>query len=449
MSLDALSPLDGRYAKDTAALAACFSERALINARLEIEWAYLKALLPVIGRKETIGTLPAVRAEDVKAIEATTRHDMKAVEYWVKARVAPELVELVHFGLTSDDVNNLAWGLMHRRALDTVLLPAIADLLDALAKLTRTHRDLPMLARTHGQPATPTTYGKEVGVFAARLARAADDLAGLQPSGKLNGATGTFAALHLAFPEVDWPAFSERFVRDLGLQPVAVTTQVEPKDGLAAIYDASRRVGHVLGDLVLDMWRYISDGWLVQAAKAGEIGSSAMPHKINPIDFENAEGNLGLAGALFVHLGDKLTRSRLQRDLSDSTVMRNSGVAFGHLLLACRSAMRGLGRCAPDAARMAAALEAHPEVLAEAIQVVGRAVGAEQPYESLKELTRGREVDLASLRAAGAALAPDRAALWASLTPASYIGLAPQLADAAATDAESAAARLRARASGA
>jgi adenylosuccinate lyase len=459
--LDALSPLDGRYAAQTAALAACFSERALIRRRVTVECAFLLALLDAIGHPAARdgAAVAAVRAlaagfgpadaEAVKALEATTRHDVKAVEYWLKERVRaiPALAadaELVHLGLTSEDVNNLAWGLMHREALDTVLLPAIADVLEGLVALARDHRATPMLARTHGQPASPTTFGKEMGVFAARLARTAADLAALEPPGKLSGATGTYAALALAYPDVDWIAFARRFVAGLGLRPVVATTQVEPRDGLAAIYDAARRVANVLLDLAPDMWRYVSDGWLRQAAKAGEVGSSAMPHKVNPIDFENAEGNGGLAVALLGHLADALVVSRLQRDLSDSTTLRNAGVALGHLLLACRSTARGLGRVAPDAGRMAAALDAHPEVLAEAIQVVGRAEGAHEPYERLKALTRGQEVDLAALRAAGAAIAPGRAALWAGLTPAGYVGLAPRVADEAVAEATAVLTRLRA-----
>ena len=458
--LDALSPLDGRYADQMAALAACFSERALIRRRVVVECAYLLALMTAIGHPAARdgAAVAAVRAiavdfgpsdaQAVKDLEATTRHDVKAVEYWLKGRIAaiPALadgVELVHLGLTSEDVNNLAWGLMHREALDTVLLPAIADVLEGLMGLAQAHRETPMLARTHGQPASPTTFGKEMAVFAARVARTASDLAALTPPGKLSGATGTHAALALAYPEVDWLAFSRRFVTGLGLQPVAATTQVEPRDGLAAIYDAARRVVNVLLDLAPDMWRYVSDGWLRQAARPGEVGSSAMPHKVNPIDFENAEGNGGLAAALLTHLADKLVRSRLQRDLADSTTLRNAGVAFGHLLLACRSVSRGLARVAPDAGRMAADLAAHPEVLAEAVQVVGRAEGAEEPYERLKALTRGQDVDLETLRAAGRAIAPGREALWAALTPATYIGLAPQITDEALAEAAPVLARLR------
>ncbi len=457
--LDALSPLDGRYADQTAPLAACFSERALIGRRVDVECAYLLALLEAIDHPaardgEAVAAVRAIAtgfgaadAQAVKDLEATTRHDVKAVEYWLKARIAevPALArdqELVHLGLTSEDVNNLAWGLMHREALDTVLLPAIADVLAGLLALASDHRATPMLARTHGQPASPTTFGKEMAVFAARLARTAGDLAALTPPGKLSGATGTYAALALAYPQVDWLAFSHRFVTGLGLAPVAATTQVEPRDGLAAIYDATRRVTNVLLDLAPDMWRYVSDGWLRQAARAGEIGSSAMPHKVNPIDFENAEGNGGVAVALLAHLADKLVRSRLQRDLADSTTLRNAGVAFGHVLLACRSVSRGLARVAPDAGRMAADLADHPEVLAEAVQVVGRASGAAEPYERLKELTRGRGVDLAALRAAGKAIAPERAAYWATLTPADYIGLAPQVTDAAIAEATPVLARL-------
>jgi adenylosuccinate lyase len=361
---------------------------------------------------------------------------MKAVEYWVKARVAelPELaadVELVHAGLTSDDVNNLAYSLMQKEALSQVMLPAIANVLEPLMNLVAAHRAVPMLARTHGQPATPTTMGKELGVFLARASAETRRIMDHKLPGKLNGATGTFAAQAIAFPAVDWPAFSKRFVEGLGLAHTPLTTQIEPHDGYAVLFDALRRLDNVWLDFAQDMWRYVSDGVLVQRVREGEVGSSAMPHKVNPIDFENAEGNLGLANALYAHMADKLTRSRLQRDLSDSTVLRNVGVAFGHQLLALQNLTKGLARVGVDAERVAAELGAHPEGIAEAIQSVARADGHPVPYETFKRLTRGRRVTLGELRAEAEKLMPERAEQWAALSPDTYIGLAPQLADEA------------------
>jgi adenylosuccinate lyase len=445
-ALTALSPLDGRYKRQTALLAAYFSEFGLIRYRVRVEVEYLLALREALGRptdEETAGRLrdlyrhfAAGDAQAVKDHEATIRHDVKAVEYWLKAKVAelpgvaPD-VELVHAGLTSEDVNNLAYALMHKEAMSQVMLPALANVLEPLMDLVAAHRALPMPARTHGQPATPTTMGKELGVFLARLGNETRRLVNIELPGKLNGATGTFAAQALAFPQVDWPAFSKQFITGMGLQPNLLTTQIEPHDGLAVLYDSFRRLDNVLIDFCQDMWRYISDGYFRQKVRAEEVGSSAMPHKVNPIDFENAEGNAGLANALFAFMGDKLTRSRLQRDLSDSTVLRNAGVAFGHALLALHNVTKGLARVDVDEARLAAELDAHPEVIAEAIQTILRAEGAEVPYEKLKALTRGRQVTLDELRAAATGALPERADSWATLSPATYVGLAPQLADEA------------------
>lgn len=445
-ALTALSPLDGRYKRQTALLAAYFSEFGLIRYRVRVEVEYLLALRAALGRPvedETAGRLrdlyrhfAAGDAQAVKAHEATIRHDVKAVEYWLKDQLVrfPELegdLELVHAGLTSEDVNNLAYALMHKEALTQVMLPAIASVLSPLMDLVAAHRATPMLARTHGQPATPTTMGKELGVFLARLSTETKRLVDVSLPGKLNGATGTFAAQALAFPQVDWPAFSKAFITGLGLTPNLLTTQIEPHDGLAALYDTLRRLDNILIDFCQDMWRYISDGYFAQAARAEEVGSSAMPHKVNPIDFENAEGNAGLANALFLHMADKLTKSRLQRDLSDSTVLRNAGVAFGYAIVAYQNVTKGLARVAVDEAKLAADLEAHPEVIAEAIQTVLRAEGAAVPYETLKSLTRGRQVTLDELRRAATEALPARADLWANLSPATYVGLAPQLADEA------------------
>ncbi|MDB5101197.1 MAG: adenylosuccinate lyase [Cyanobacteria bacterium RYN_339] len=441
MRLNALSPLDGRYADQVAPLARHFSELALIRGRVEVEVAYLRALAAELGRPIEIPPIDFTEAdgEAVKAFERTTRHDVKAVEYWLKEKLPLGAdLELIHLGLTSEDVNNLAYAGMHRAALREVLLPALSRLLGTLAELARRYHQVPMLGRTHGQPASPTTMGKELGVFAARLAREVTELVRHELPGKLGGATGTLAALQTAFPDHDWRAFSRGFVQALGCKPSPVTTQIEPGDGYAAVYDCLRRINNILLDLSLDMWRYISDGYFRQAVVAGEVGSSAMPHKVNPIDFENAEGNLGLANALLVHLGGKLTVSRLQRDLSGSTVMRNSGVALAHGFLAWLSVERGLARVVLDEGRLAEDLSNHPEVLAEAIQTVLRADRGDVPYEKLKELTQGRKVTLDELRLRAMELAFHRADIWNELSPASYVGLAPELAIEAAQLAEAA-----------
>jgi adenylosuccinate lyase len=374
---------------------------------------------------------------DVDAIAAWDRkvnHDVKAVEYWLREKLAAldmqPWAEAIHFALTSEDVNNLAYALMVREGRDIVLAPAVGAIIGALRDMARAEADSPMLARTHGQPATPTTLGKEIAVFASRLGRAADSLAAVVITGKLNGASGTFAAHQVALPEIDWITFSRAFVRSLDLEPILLTTQIEPHDSLAELCDALRRLNTILIDLCQDLWRYISDGYLVQAAVAGEVGSSTMPHKVNPIDFENAEGNLGLANALLEFFARKLPVSRLQRDLSDSTVLRNLGVAFGHSLFSYARISKGLKKLAPDHGRLLAELEAHPEVLAEAVQTILRRIGYPQPYEVLKSLTRGRPFTLPELRAFVATLdVPEevRAELLA-LAPESYIGLAAKLA---------------------
>ena len=451
-ALRAVSPIDGRYRSQTWALSDYFSEGALIQHRIAVEIEYFLALLPAIGVSSHMSEEDSLRSwlrglgEDdllaVKERERELNHDVKAVEYAVKEAVRRTLlathVQLVHFGLTSEDVNNLAYARMQAGAVKGPIWSALRIVLGHLIDLVRVHRSTPMLSRTHGQPATPTTLGKELGVFLCRLAQEAQALPGVYLTGKLNGATGTYGAHQAAFPDVDWPGFSERFVADLGLAWNPVTTQIEPHDSYAALYDRLRHIGNILIDLSQDMWRYISDGYFRQRAIAGEVGSSAMPHKVNPIDFENAEGNLGLASALFAHLSDKLTRSRLQRDLSDSTVMRSVGTAFAHLLLALKSLDRGLSRCEADVAALRRDLAAHPEVLAEAYQSVLRAAGHEAPYEALLTLTRGRSVTLLELQdwLVRLDIAPDAKARLKALTPDSYVGLAPQVADTALKAAE-------------
>ncbi len=445
--LVAVSPLDGRYNARLGSVRVFFSESALIRHRAMVEVAYFLALLAEIGETPAMSdsaplekwALELAEPEmlSIKEREYELKHDVKAVEYAVKDRVRGTLLarhtQLVHLGLTSEDVNNLAYGLMHLGELRGPLKSRIRSLVTVLAELVWLHRATPMLGRTHGQAATPTTLGKELGVFLYRLVREAEDLPTMRLPGKLNGATGTYAAQLAAFPDVDWPQFSRRFVEELGLEWNPITTQIEPHDGLAALYDRCRRIGNILLDLSQDLWRYVSDGYFRQKPVEGEVGSSAMPHKINPIDFENAEGNAGLANSLFAHFSDKLTRSRLQRDLSDSTVLRNVGVAFGHLHLALRGLEDGLGRLEVDQIVLRRDLAAHPEVLAEAYQAVLRTEGHDAPYEALKELTRGRDVTLAQLRAwlIPLAISTEAKERLLALTPESYIGLAPQVADTA------------------
>ena len=462
-TLAALSPLDGRYRADVAELEAYFSEAALFRYRVRVEVEYLLFLtrargvdfVPPLEPQAAAALRNLYRAfstEDAQAIaawDARVNHDVKAVEYWLREKLdafgLSAWKEAVHFALTSEDVNNLAYALMIREARDLVLVKAIGEMLVLLHELALREAATPMLARTHGQPATPTTFGKEMAVFVDRLRRAQLAVAGVKLTGKLNGATGTFAAHHAALPQVDWIAFSRGFVRSLDLEPNLLTTQIEPHDTLVELCDALRRLNSILIDLCQDVWRYISDGYLVQSARPGEVGSSTMPHKVNPIDFENAEGNLGVANALLEHFTRKLPVSRLQRDLTDSTLLRNIGVAFGHSLLAYRRVARGLEKVAVDHERLLADLEAHPEVLAEGIQTILRRVGYPEPYEALKQFTRGRELTLESLRAFvdGLDVADSVKEELRALTPAAYTGLAADLARLIVRDDLAAAARPR------
>jgi len=414
-TLDALSPLDGRYRASTAALAAYFSESAIIRYRIRVEVAYFEALthlglpgypLPPETAMKKLHALPGAEgaASRVKEIEAVTNHDVKAVEYYLREAFdtcgLSDYKELIHFGLTSQDINNTAFPMAIRDAWTETLRPLLKKILDRLLDMAREWKDVPMLARTHGQPATPTILGKEILVFHERLAIQQARLEGIPFSGKFGGATGNFNAHHIAYPGIDWPAFADRFLRDqLGLQRQQVTTQIEHYDDLAAFFDALKRINTILTDLCRDMWTYISMDYFGQKVVAGEVGSSAMPHKVNPIDFENAEGNLGLANALLEHLSAKLPISRLQRDLTDSTVIRNIGVPLGHSMLAWKALLRGLGKVHLHEEHIRKELDAHPEVLAEAIQSVLRAAGADHPYERLKGLTRGTEkISIATLR---------------------------------------------------
>jgi adenylosuccinate lyase len=447
--LTALSPLDGRYAPKVRALQDWFSESALIRHRVQVEIAWLKALAaePALGvgpfSAATLAELDAAaagftiaQAERVKAIEAATNHDVKAVEYWLRERLAGNAevmksAEFIHFACTSEDINNLSHSLMIAGARGQVLLPAIDGIEKRLTALAHEHAGVAMLARTHGQPATPTTLGKEMANVVHRVRRARERLAAVELLGKANGATGNYNAHLCAFPQVDWQSFSRRFVTSLGLAWNPYTIQIEPHDALAELFDAIARLNTVLVDLDRDVWGYISVGYFRQRVKAGEVGSSTMPHKVNPIDFENSEGNLGLANALLRHLSEKLPVSRWQRDLTDSTVLRNIGVAFGHTLLGYDSCARGLDKLEVNAARLAEDLEANWDVLAEAVQTVMRAYRIDGAYEKLKALTRGKGgIARADLHAFVATLElPDDARQrLLALSPATYTGLAEKLA---------------------
>ncbi len=442
-ALTAISLLDGRYGSKTTELRAVFSEYALIRHRTSVEVRWLKALA---GSPDITGIAPlssaAVHALDaivinfdlrdaqrVKNIEATTNHDVKAVEYFLKEKVAgnrelESVAEFVHFACTSEDINNLAYALMLREARAQVLLPHMDGIVRALDTLDREHAAVAMLARTHGQPASPTTLGKEIAVFAHRLRRQRAQLAALPLLGKINGAVGNFNAHLAAYPDADWPGIARAFVEDLGLAWNPCTTQIEPHDFMAEYFAVVARFNTVLIDLCRDLWGYISLGYFTQKTVAGEVGSSTMPHKINPIDFENAEGNLGVGNALLEHLAAKLPISRWQRDLTDSTVLRNVGSAIGYSLIAYQTAMRGISRLDVDHAAIAADLAGAWEVLAEPIQTVMRRYGLEAPYEQLKALTRGRRVDRAALHAFIDAqeLPETEKQRLKSMTPASYIG---------------------------
>ncbi len=445
----ALSPLDGRYAGKVDALRPIFSEYGLIRARVrvEVEWLLALAAEPGIvelakfsGSAESrlralAGHLDVTDAARVKEIERTTNHDVKAVEYLVKERLKddPELgpaLEFVHFACTSEDINNLSYALMLREARDGVLLPRVDGLIEALRTMAHAHAALPMLSRTHGQTASPTTVGKELANVVARLRRQRDVLAALPLPGKINGAVGNYNAHVAAYPDVDWPKFSQAFVESLGLDWQPYTTQIEPHDGIAELCDAMKRIDTICIDLARDIWGYISLGYFRQSVKAGEVGSSTMPHKVNPIDFENAEGNFGIASALFEHFAAKLPVSRWQRDLTDSTVLRALGTAFGHALVGFEALQRGLGKLSANPERLAADLDASWEVLAEAVQTVMRRHGLPNPYEQLKALTRGHGITEASMREfiAGLALPQDAKQRLLAMTPGSYVGLAEELA---------------------
>jgi len=447
--LTALSPLDGRYAKSLDSLRAYFSEHALIHYRVRVELEWLRALAAERGvrelkpfSKKTAAELTRLVAEfserdgeHIKNIEAETNHDVKAIEYWLKGRLGKNReiarsLEFVHFACTSEDINNLAYAQMLSESRKRVMLPALDALVSALRALARRHAGLAMLSRTHGQPASPTTLGKELANFVHRLRRARTAIARVSVLGKINGAVGNYNAHLAAYPELDWPRFAKRFVRSLDLEFNPYTIQIEPHDSYAELFDAYARANTVLLDLDRDLWGYVSLGYFSQKLRAGEVGSSTMPHKVNPIDFENSEGNVGLANALLRHLSEKLPVSRWQRDLSDSTALRNVGAALGHTLLGYRACLRGLGKLEADPRRLAEDLEANWEVLAEPIQQVMRRYGVPEAYEKLKALTRGRRLGKAQLAAFVRKLPVPAAAKkrLLALTPATYTGLAEALA---------------------
>ena len=448
-SLLAISPLDGRYQSKIDDLRPIVSEFGLIRYRVIVEIRWLEALAAAPQITEVPPLSDEARAfldrllddfspEDaaaVRAIEATTNHDVKAVEYWIKDKLGPNtelaaLLEFVHFACTSEDVNNLSYALMLRDARDEVVLPEIDRVIAALRQMAGDFADLPMLSRTHGQPATPTTLGKEIANVGARMLRQREQIASVEMLGKANGAVGSYAAHAITYPEVDWEAHTRDFVESLGLTWNPMTTQIEPHDWIAEFFHGLVRFNTILLDLARDLWSYISIGYFKQKLVEGEVGSSTMPHKVNPIDFENAEGNLGVANAILGHLAEKLPVSRWQRDLSDSTTLRNVGLGVGHGVLAIRSAMRGLGKLAVDPDRLATDLDQNQAVLAEAIQTVMRRHGIEEPYEKLKSLTRGQEINAETLRVFvdGLELPDDVKAELGGLTPDRYVGLAAELA---------------------
>jgi adenylosuccinate lyase len=448
--ISALSPLDGRYASKLKALQPYFSEYGLIRYRLRVELAWFKALssdsalaeIPIFsagtiqGLEVIANDFDEADAEAVKAIEAETNHDVKALEYWIKRKlsVLPDALaasEFIHFACTSEDINNLSYALMLRDARDGVILPALQAIIARLRELAHQHADLAMLSRTHGQAATPTTLGKEMANVVHRLERAAKNIASIQLTGKINGAVGNYNAHIAAYPEFDWENFARKFVEQLGLEFNPYTTQIEPHDNVAELFDAFARANTILIDLNRDVWGYVSLAYFKQKVKAAEVGSSTMPHKVNPIDFENSEGNLGLANALLRHLSDKLPISRWQRDLSDSTVLRNVGVACGYSVLAYDSCLKGLDKLEANPQRLAEDLDANWEVLAEPIQTVMRRYGIANPYEQLKQLTRGKaRITCDELRAfiEKLSIPVDAKKGLLELTPGNYLGKAAELA---------------------
>jgi adenylosuccinate lyase len=449
-ALTAISPVDGRYGSKAAALRPIFSEFGLIKYRVlvEVRWLQQLAAEPAITEvpalsaeanallNQIVDNFSLADAQRVKDIERTTNHDVKAVEYLLKEKVAANselaaISEFIHFACTSEDINNLSHALMLREARDSVLLPECDALLAAIKKLALELKAVPMMARTHGQPASPTTMGKELANVYVRLKRQREQIAAVSLLGKINGAVGNYNAHLSAYPALDWHAFAERFVSSLGISWNPYTTQIEPHDYIAELFDAIARFNTILLDFDRDVWGYIALGHFKQKTVAGEIGSSTMPHKVNPIDFENSEGNLGIANALFNHLSAKLPVSRWQRDLTDSTVLRNLGVGFGYTLIAYQATLKGISKLEVNEANLLAELDANWELLAEPVQTVMRKYGIEKPYEKLKELTRGKRISAADLAVFidGLALPDAVKAEMKQLSPAGYIGDAIRLVE--------------------
>lgn len=448
-ALTAISPIDGRYGAKTAELRAVFSEFGLTKQRILVEVRWLQQLAAQPGITEIAALSPAAAqfldqivsdfrvqdAERIKEIERTTNHDVKACEYFLKEKITghtelAQYSEFVHFACTSEDINNLSHALMLQQGRDDVLAPVARELVNTLRKLAQTYAHIPMLSRTHGQAATPTTVGKEIANTVARLDRQLQQLLAVQPLGKMNGAVGNYNAHMAAYPDLDWPAIANTFIENLGLQCNVFTTQIEPHDYIAELFAALARFNTVLIDFNRDIWAYISLGYFKQRTVAGEVGSSTMPHKVNPIDFENAEGNLGLANAILQHLSEKLPISRWQRDLSDSTVLRNLGVGMAHSLVAWRSTLKGVGKLELNECVIAADLSNSWEVLAEPLQSIMRRYGVEQPYEKLKALTRGQAIGKEELQRfiEGLDVSEQAKQQMRTLTPQNYIGNAAQQA---------------------
>ena len=443
--LSALSPLDGRYGNSVKDLAAYFSEAALMRYRLYVEIEYLIALsyekqikdLPVFSKNEqarlrrTYQGFNSAGAKKIKDIETTTNHDVKAIEYYIRGKIKKSLHPWIHFALTSEDVNNLAYSLMWQHGLKHIYLVKLQLVFKELRKMAKKHKAAPMLSFTHGQPATPTTFGKEMAVFCSRLNQQINQLKTHKLLGKFSGATGTWSAHLSAYPKVNWIRFSSRFIKALGLEPNLLTTQIESHDSTAESYQQVVRVNTILTDLCKDMWFYISRGIIGQKKVVGEVGSSTMPHKINPIQFENAEGNFGIANSLLNHLATKLPISRMQRDLTDSTTLRNQGVALGHSYLAVQNIIKGLSGITINKLQMSAELNTHWEVVAEAVQTVLRKAGQQDAYEQLKTLTRGEAINAEIMAefVSGLNIPDNDKEILLTLTPASYIGLAPKLVD--------------------
>ena len=442
-ALGALSPLDGRYSSSVKELNAYFSEAALMRYRVYVEVEYLIAL----GREKKIHELPALSdrqknrlrssyqkfdlnsAQVVKNIEAETNHDVKAIEYYIQKHCGAKLHPWIHFALTSEDINNISYTLMWCHAMKQVYVPMLTKLQRDLKAMAKRYRSVPMLSMTHGQPATPTTFGKELGVLFKRIDRQMVQIKKQSFLGKLSGATGTWSAHTSAYPKMDWVKFTSKFVRSLGLQPNTVTTQIEPHDSMAESFHQVLRINSILKDLCQDLWMYVSRGILSQKKVAGEVGSSTMPHKINPIQFENAEGNLGLSNALLSHLAQKLPISRMQRDLTDSTVLRNQGVALGYSFLALKSISKGLSRITINKSKMKFELNEHWEVLAEAIQTILRKEGKIDAYEKLKDLTRGEKINESSITdfISSLKISDENKETLLSLRPESYVGKASDI----------------------